>query len=225
MARKRDDGRVAADFAQRVLEVLMKVQAGKASSEKDRDVRRVAVGLAFITHGVKNYSQMGAGADSGASEALAIVDALTSGREHPIWRYIRGVRAFKYRSQDAPVNGIDAERQHMIIGVALAYQEQTHCSESDAIRVVARACSLPDLPLDAELIEKSWLKNLKNKPSTRPRAMRAIRGWQDLIRKRAQVGGLSESPSDRILEAGRWLIWRASSVPVIQAEGETTDTH
>ena len=84
MARKRDDGRVAADFAQRVLEVLVKTQAGEASSEKHPDVRRVAVGLAFITHGVKNYSQMAAGAESGANEALAIIDALTSGREHPI---------------------------------------------------------------------------------------------------------------------------------------------
>ena len=84
MARKRDDGRVAADFAERVLEVLVKAQAGEASSEKDRDVCRVAIGLAFIAHGVKNYSQMAAGAESGANEALAIIDALTSGREHPI---------------------------------------------------------------------------------------------------------------------------------------------
>jgi DNA-binding protein len=51
MVRKRDDGRVAADFAQRVLEVLVKAQAGETSSEKDPDVRRVAVGLAFITQG------------------------------------------------------------------------------------------------------------------------------------------------------------------------------
>jgi hypothetical protein len=223
MARKRDDGRVAADFAQRVLQVLVKAQAGGASSEKDPDIRRVAVGLAFIAHGVKNYART-VGPESGAKEALAVIDALTSGREHPIWRYIRGVRAFKYRPQ-APVNGIDAERQHMIIGVALAYQAKANCTESEAIRVVARACSLPDLPFDAELIEKSWLKNLKNKASTRPRAMRAIRGWQDLTRRRAEAGGSSEPPSERILEAGRWLIWRASSVPVIQAEGETTDTH
>jgi hypothetical protein len=64
MARKRDDGRVAADFAERVLEVLVKAQAGEASSEKDRDVCRVAIGLAFIAHGVKNYSQMAPGAES-----------------------------------------------------------------------------------------------------------------------------------------------------------------
>jgi hypothetical protein len=117
MARKRDDGRLAADFARRVLELLVKAQTGEASPEKDPDVRRVAFGLAFITHGVKNYSQIAAAAESEANEAVAIIDALTTGREHPIWRYIRGVRAFKYRSQ-APVNGIDAERQHMIIGVA-----------------------------------------------------------------------------------------------------------
>jgi hypothetical protein len=171
---------------------------------------------------VKNYSQPGA--ESGANEALAIIDALTSGREHPIWRYVRGVRAFKYRSQ-APVNGIDAERQHMIIGVALAYQAKANCSESEAIRIVARACSLPDLPLDAELIEKSWLKNLKNKPSTRPRAMQAIRRWQDLIRKRAEAGGLSESPPERILEAGRRLMWRASSAPGVRVGREKIDKH
>jgi hypothetical protein len=224
MARKRDDGRVAADFAQRVLEVLVKAQAGEASSEKDPDVHRVSVGLAFIRKGVKNYSQIAAGADSGASEALAIIDALTSGREHPIWRYIRGVRAFKYRSQ-APVNIIDAERQHMIIGVALAYQAKANCSESEAIRAVARACSLPDLPFDPELIEKSWLKKLKNRPSTRPRTMRAIRGWRDLIRKRAEAGDSSESPSERVLEAGRWLIWRASAWSVIQARREKTEKH
>jgi hypothetical protein len=221
MAGKRDGRRVAVDFAQRVLEVLVKAQAGEASSEKDADVRRVAVGLAFITHAVKNYSQIAAGAESEANEGLAIIDALTSGREHPIWRYVRGVRAFKYRSQ-ASVNGIDAERRHMIIGVALAYQAKTNCSESEAIRVVARACSLPDLRFDAELIEKSWLKNLKNKPSTRPRAMKAIRGWQELIQKKAEAGGLSESPSERILEAGRWLIWRACSVPIVQAGREAT---
>ena len=89
MARMRDDGRIAADFAQRVLDVLVKAQAGEASSEKDRDVCRVAVGLAFITDGVETYSQIAAGAESGANEALAIIDALTSGRGHPIWRYIR----------------------------------------------------------------------------------------------------------------------------------------
>jgi hypothetical protein len=224
MARKRDDGRVAADFAQRVLDVLVKEQAGEASSEKDPDVRRVAVGLAFITKGVKNYSEIAVGADAGANEALAIVNALTSGREHPLWRYLRGVRAFKFRSQ-APVNVIDAERQHMIIGVALAYQANTNCTESEAIRVVARACSLPDLPFDAELIEKSWFKNLKNKASTRPRAMQAIRRWEVLIQKRAEAGGSLESLSERILEAGRWLIWRACSVPVIQVGREKTDKH
>ena len=224
MARKRDDGRVAADFARRVLEMLVKAQAGEASSEKNPDVRRVAAGLAFIRLGVKNYSLIAAGVESGAKEALAIIDALTSGREHPIWRYTRGLRAFKYRPQ-APVNGIDAERQHMIIGVALAYQAKANCTESEAIRVVARACSLPDLPFDAELIEKSWLKKLKNKASTRPRAMRAIRGWQDLTRRRAEAEASSESPSERILEAGRWLIWRTCSVPVIQAGREKTDEH
>jgi hypothetical protein len=216
MARKRDDGRVAADFARRVLEVLVKAQAGEASSEKDADVRRVAVGLAFITQGVKKV-----GAESDANAALAIIDALTSGRDHPIWRYVRGVRAFKYRSQ-ASVNGVDAERQHMIIGVALAYQAKTNCSESEAIRVAARACSLPDLRFDAELIEKSWRKNLKNKPSTRPRAMKAIRGWEELIQKKAEAEGLSESPAERILEAGRWLILRACSAPVMKGSRETT---
>jgi hypothetical protein len=224
MARNRDDGRVAADFAQRVLEVLVKAQAGEPASEKNPDVRRVAIGLAFITKRVKNYSEITVGADSGANEALAIINALTSGREHPIWRYLRGVRASKFRSQ-APVNVIDAERQHMMIGVALAYQGKTNCTESEAIRVVARACSLPDLPFDAELIERSWLKNLKNKTSTRPRAVRAIRKWEDLVRKRAEAGGSSESLSERILEAGRWLIWRACSVPVIQADREKDDRH
>ena len=86
MARKRDDGRLAADFARRVLELLVKAQTGEASPEKDPDVRRVAFGLAFITHGVKNYSQIAAAAESEANEAVAIIDALTTGREHPIWR-------------------------------------------------------------------------------------------------------------------------------------------
>jgi hypothetical protein len=219
MVRKRDDGRVAADFAQRVLDVLVKAQAGEDATEKDRDVGRVAVGLAFIADGVKNYAQM-AGAESGADEALAIIAALTSGREHPIWRFIRGIRAVKYRAQRAPLNGIDAERQHMIIGVALAYQAIANCSESEAIRIVAPACSFPDLRFDAELIEKNWVKNLKNKASTRPGAMQAIWGWRDVTRKRAEAESSSESPSEKILEAGRRLIWRACSV---QASRETTE--
>jgi hypothetical protein len=110
----------------------------------------------------------------------------------------------------------------MIIGVALAYQAKTNCSESEAIRVVARACSLPDLRFDAELIEKNWLKNLKNKRSTRPRAIKAIRGREELIKKRAEAEGSSESPSERILEAGRRLIWQACSGAIIQAGRETT---
>jgi hypothetical protein len=78
---------------------------------------------------------------------------------------------------------------------------------------------LPDLRFDAEQIEKSWLKNLKNKRATRPRAVKAIRGWEELIQKKAEAVGLSESPSERILEAGRRLIWRACSVLTIQAGG------
>ena len=53
----------------------MKAQTGEASPEKNPDVRRVAFGLAFITHGVKNYSQIAAAAESEANEAVAIIDA------------------------------------------------------------------------------------------------------------------------------------------------------
>lgn len=62
------------------------------------------------------------------------------------------------------------------LGASIRFGDTSGASERFAgpISVVARACSLPDLRFDAELIEKSWLKNLKNKRSTRPRVIKTI---------------------------------------------------
>jgi hypothetical protein len=220
VARKKDDGESALDLAERVLDGLVKARTGAPWSEQDRDVRRLIVGLACIDELTRNYSRAAAervaSAETGANEALAIIDAWTSGRDHPtLWKYFEGVRSLKHDPHHAPVNGIDAQRQYMIVGLGLAYEEAAKCTRAEAFRDVAHACRLPDLSFDAKLIEKSWLNNSGKKYRKGDQAaMKGIRFWQSHFKRKANAMISTEPLSDKILQVGRRLICRAWSVSI-----------
>ena len=217
MSRNEDDDPGAHDFAARVLDGLVKVQAGEPSSEQDRDVRRLIVGLACIANLVQNYSRTAAGAESGANEALAIIKAITTGQKHPIWEYLEGIRSFKYEPQHAPLNDIDAQHQYLIIGCVRAYlaqakREHPKYSERRAVRKIADACRLPDLSFDPDRIRGSWIKHY----SANAAAMNWILRWEGHVNNMAARMDPERPLLERILEASRRLVWRAWSVSDLQ---------
>jgi hypothetical protein len=218
MTRKKDNGLDKYEFAQRVVDGRAKARAGQPSPEKDRDVRRVIAGLEFIDGAVNR--RIVTGPEFGANDALAVVRALMTGEDHPVWKYLDGIRS---ESQHAPLNSVDAKLRYMIVGLGLAYQEAAKCSRAEAFKVIAHACRLPDQSFDAKLIDKSWLGHSRKKYGKGERApMNRIRWYKNYVRRMADTLDSSYSLSDRILEAGRWFIWKEWSVPFFQDDQSQT---
>ena len=213
--RKTQHAVLAADFAAAVRDLYSKACRGDLHSapEQERDVRRVAFGLAHIrtlidaaARAFKDAAAYDEKIASGNSEALAIMDALISGRDHPIWKHIRGMRSKEFRPQHSPANGIDVQRQYAVIGLVQAYEKAAGCSRAEAVRKVVNACRSPDFHLDENLIKKSWIKNNAHDK----KAETGWEAWRNSITVKA--GGPSATP-EQILQAGRAFIFQAWSVP------------
>jgi hypothetical protein len=130
-------------FAADVIKLYTAALAGQMAgcADSSLDARRVGFGLVAlrqaldpILHRLRNDPLLIAA--GGGFEALAILDALTSGRDHPVWKHIDGLRSGRYRPGAAAPVEQERHRRAMLVGVVLAYQEKTGVSQRAAVQAV-----------------------------------------------------------------------------------------
>jgi hypothetical protein len=149
MARRRSRELDNADFAAAVIELYKAAVRGeldKFPGSQDREVREVAFALTTIRQLLdREFAPGGAAADPGKPMlgALAIIDALTSGRDHPIWRHIKGLRSKRFRMQNAPPNRSEELGRACVVGLVRAYQQTANVSASAARDAVIAVCAPP----------------------------------------------------------------------------------
>jgi hypothetical protein len=110
-------------------------------ADSSLETRRVGFGLAALRQALdpflhKHQNDPLRIAAAGGFEALAILDALTSGQDHPIWKHIDGLRSARYRPGAAAPVQQEQYRRAMLVGAALAYQKETGVSMRKATAVV-----------------------------------------------------------------------------------------
>jgi hypothetical protein len=215
---ERDDGSGDAEFAERVLAVLEKIQAREPSPEQDRDVRRTAIGLYFLANAANHFSRIAssvlASGETGANEALALLAAIKAGEDNPIWKYLRGIRENPKRA--AKADGIHNQRRYIMIGCVRAYHSASKCSKAEAYRVIARECSLPDVAFNGDRI-KDWLKRYNEDHAKVETHLKAIAAYADAVNRVAGAGDPDKPlTAERVLEAARKLVGQAWGVPYVE---------
>jgi hypothetical protein len=205
------------DRAQSVIDLYKLTLEGKRSkADWPRDVRQVALGLVVLRQLVDNYKAELAGksadwrANSAIAEADAIIEALVTGHAHPIWDHINSLRSGDFRPQHAPVTRIERQRQLCLIGAIYAYSDASAKRHAEARRIVLESVPSNDFSFTTEQVRK-WMSRLADDP-----------GWREYaekIKKRAGELNSQFQLDERILAAGRELIWEMWSVPVIKPDG------
>jgi hypothetical protein len=212
MARRRSSGLDNADFAAAVIDLYKHAIRGKLakfSGNQDREVRRVAFGLTIIRQLVERELRASNAPVDPATpliEGLAIIDALTGGRDHPIWRHIAGLRSGRFRPQNAPPNLIEELRRACVVGLVRAYAQTATASQRAAREAVIKACRFNDFEFGAEQI-KRWDRTYREQQDQGPDA------FANEFIKRSKTLKEPPMPEDRVLRIGRDWIWRLCAVP------------
>jgi hypothetical protein len=227
MARRRSRELSDADFASAVVELYKAAVRGDVenfSAGKGREVREVAFSLAIIRQ-LLDRELEGATIDLPGKPilgALAIIDALTSGRDHPIWWHIAGLKSESFRTQNAPPSRIEELGRVIAVGLVRAYQQTANVSRREAIRAVVATCRFEDFTLREEQI-KRWDRTFREQQEPGPDAFakkffddartlaEAIRAGDDRTKGCEWFGALDAA--DRVLTIGRTCFYRAWGVP------------
>jgi hypothetical protein len=151
-------------FAADVIKLYTAALAGQLAGCADSsiEIRRVGFGLVALRQALDPFLHKFRNdpvrmAAAGGFEALAILDALTSGRDHPIWKHVDGLRSGRYRPGAAAAVEQERHRRAMLVGVVLAYQEKTGVSQRAAVQAVVDGIKSPDFPLTFEQL-RGWVK-------------------------------------------------------------------
>ncbi len=217
-----------ASFAENVIAIYNRAIQGERADNSDdslngtvdREVRQVGYGLALLRlltdQCAKKLQRRSATqrASSAIREAEGILDALVTGTNHPIFRHIASLRSARFRPQKAAANITMRRRRACVAGFILAYQKAANVKESEAARVVVKACcQSKEFALgEAKSIVK-WI--LRSSPED-------VQFYRDQIMTRAkEMNSMTKVPrdlevslADRVRLAGRDLVWELWSVPV-----------
>jgi hypothetical protein len=194
-----------ADFASAVIEVYrarfndttIDPRLASVNKEQWSDVCRVGFGLAAIRQAIdQRFKTMDPEEmQEGPREALAIVDALTSGRAHPIWSFLEGMRTSAHRAGRMRPNNMELMGQDWVLGTVSALK-QAGCKHPK--RAVVDVCADVGVTLDQQQI-RDWER--ARRKSDDPEAPNRIAGE---ILNHAQNKMSDElSLADRILKAVR----------------------
>lgn len=203
-------------FAARVLALYRAALDGKSDTvtESDIDVCAVAFGLAALRQAIDErkvkYDSLRL-AQAGIYQASDILEALTSGEGHAIWKFIDGIKTSR-RPQRARSN--NASERLLFGGVTLAYASGVNVSERAAAMVVAEKIRWENRQVSIEQI-RGWIR-------------RDRQGCQEVAKQilnKAERGtpidvfsGKQIPLSERVLCTGRQEIFDAlGSIPVASA--------
>jgi hypothetical protein len=164
--------------------------------ERWLDVCRVAYGLAAIRQAVDRRFEEAAPEEmqQGLREALAIVDALTTGAAHPFWTFMEGMKSGAHRAGRMPPTLIDQMGRDWILGTVLALEQVGH---KHARREVVRVCAEEGVTLDQQQI-RDW-ERARSRSDDPEAPHRMAVG----ILKHAQEMNDELSLADRVLKAVR----------------------
>jgi hypothetical protein len=168
-----------ADFSMEVIR-LYKWSIGDMAKpydeEPDRDIRRCANGLRFITVLLTEYMRetpRPAGfSDTGVQEAYGIIEHLLTGKAHPISRHIQGIHSARFRANAAPVADLERLAQAVVVATVIAIMEQSNEIQSRAIRQIVNKFISTDFAFTENQI-KGWVTWFKNHKELLPQAIKS----------------------------------------------------
>jgi len=185
-----------ADFSSAVIR-LYKWSTGDMAKpydeEPDRDIRRCANGLRFITVLLEEYMHMNPRppgfSDTGVQEAFGIIEHLLTGKAHPISRHIQGIHSERFRANTAPVVDLERLAQAVVVATVIAIMEQNNEIQSRAIREVVKKFISADFAFTENQI-KGWMAWFKSHKELLPQAIKSeiIRRSQMLSRSADDIG-------------------------------------
>jgi hypothetical protein len=202
-------GADAPQFAFDVIEAYKAAIAGKPRQrEFDREVRQVAYGLAalrkasdyFLEHLLQDDQDITGFPSSGFMDAAAILDALTSGEDHPIWQHIDGLKSDAYRPGRAQKAKTERLRQAIAGGLVLALQEAGELSVRKAADAIISEIQSTDFSFTLDQLRK-WAKH--------DDARKIAEGFMQTARNNPGT----ESLSERVMSAGHTEIYKFWSAP------------
>jgi hypothetical protein len=213
---KKPNGKTGAatppQFASDVIEAYKAAIARKPSGRKfDWEVRKVAFGLAALRNAidyffekVRDDQDISRLPSSGLVDAAAILDALTSGQDHPIWRHIDGLKSETYRPGRAPKAKTERLRQLIVGGLVLALQEEGNLSAREAAKIIIsqiQEIQSADISFTLDQLRK-WVRD----NDAREHAERFIQTARSNPDKKSML--------ERIMDAGHSEIYLYWSAPV-----------
>jgi hypothetical protein len=196
-----------AAFADEVLALLRWARNGHVGQPPSHSVysAKAAVGLSAIDQLIRretdvlkqgNLTDLENLADKGLLDASDMLEALMTGRDHPIFNFVQGIRASGKRPQSAPPTIRELHGRAALVGLVRAYCTAAGASELEALRVVAECCSLENFKFTSERI-KGWGRRFKDEQNDGPAAFA-----NDFLKKAAQRPDATPL-ADRVLEVGR----------------------
>jgi hypothetical protein len=208
ITRKQDqkiEAAARAQFATDIIDLYRARMAGQPATHPDAEVREVAFGLVALKQAIepflhKHRNDPQALIYTGALVADGIIDALTTGRDHPLWKHIGALQTATYRP-GAP-GAYDQQRRAMFAGVVLAYQETAGVSRTKASIAVCEGIKAKDFPVTPGQLRK-WIE--RNDKAARTYADRFLADAADVPDR--------YSETERILIAGREAMFPLLVVP------------
>jgi len=186
--------------------------AGKLDDQElsaDRNVRKAAFGLIALRQAAihflekfKNHPDDSRLPKSAFVDAVAIVEALTTGKDHPIWDHIEALQTSKYRSGAALPVETETMRRRMVAGLVLAYKQAANVrSINKAAHTVADAIKSEDFSFKGDQLRK-WPAQYGGQEFAD----------QFLSEAKAFVAPAAALPHC-VMIVGRKAIWRFWSIP------------
>ncbi len=215
-----------ADFTAAVIGLYKAALGGRLQTfvgNQDRDVRKVAFGLTILRQLVDREMRAG-NPDPGLPllEAQQIIDALTTGRNHPVWQHVRGLKTERFRPQRAAPNSLESLGRIAVVALVRAYAQTASVSARAARGAVIEACRFADFEFGAEQI-KGWDRTFRKEQDQGPDAFanqfiedasklyRAIEENDERAKNLEWFARLDAS--DRLLAIGRKRVWQLWAVP------------
>jgi hypothetical protein len=161
MAKSSDDGA----FAKAVIEIFKARAEGDAPKRiHGHEERQVAYGLFALWQAARHFHKRmeddqdpGSLAGSGFPDAIGILEAFTTGHDHPIWKHIDSLRTATFRPQNAPPVAIQRKRHELVVGLVRALQQAGNTKEFTAIREVSSGVISNDFSFTVPQI-RGWVR-------------------------------------------------------------------